>query len=58
MHAEGVVRESGVLTLTTDPALTAVVTAQSGLRQTAAEVAGASRRVERIRGNTVDRAVA
>ncbi|MFN9218679.1 MAG: hypothetical protein ACK6D0_12650 [Planctomyces sp.] len=40
VHAEGVVRESGVLTLTTDPALTAVVTAQSGLRQTAAEVAG------------------
>jgi hypothetical protein len=40
VHAEGVVRESGVLTLTTDPALTAIVTAQSGLRQTAAEGAG------------------
>ncbi len=40
VHAEGVVRESGVLTLTTDPALTAVVTAQSGVRQTATGVAG------------------
>ncbi|MFM7833213.1 MAG: hypothetical protein ACKPJD_15590, partial [Planctomycetaceae bacterium] len=40
VHAEGVVRESGVLTLTTDPALTAVVTAQSGLRQTATADAG------------------
>ena len=40
VHAEGVVRESGVLTLTTDPALTAVVTSQSGMRQTATADAG------------------
>lgn len=33
VHPEGVVRESGQLTLNTDPALTAVVVAQSGIRQ-------------------------
>ncbi|MFM7040172.1 MAG: hypothetical protein ACKO2L_20900 [Planctomycetaceae bacterium] len=33
VHPEGVVRESGQLTLTTDPTLTAVVVTQSGIRQ-------------------------
>ncbi len=33
VHPEGIVRESGQLTLTTDPTLTAVVAAQSGIRQ-------------------------
>lgn len=33
VHPEGVVRETGQFTLSTDPALTAVVVAQSGIRQ-------------------------
>ena len=33
VHPEGVVRETGQLTLTTDPAISAVITAQSGVRQ-------------------------
>jgi hypothetical protein len=33
VHPEGVVRESGQLTLNTDPTITAVVVAQSGIRQ-------------------------
>ena len=37
VHAEGVLRENGKLRITTDPALTALVTEQSGVRQTGAE---------------------
>ena len=34
VHADGVVREAGQLTITTDPSLTAIIQAQSGVRQT------------------------
>ena len=37
VHAEGVLRENGQLRITTDPALTALVTEQSGVRQTGAD---------------------
>lgn len=33
VHPEGIVRETGQLTLSTDPSVTAVVTSQSGVRQ-------------------------
>lgn len=39
VHPDAVVRETGQLTLSTDPAITAVVTAQSGMRQISSDAA-------------------
>lgn len=43
IHADGVLRENGSLRLTTDPALTALVTQQAGVRQVGASESGGKR---------------